>query len=175
MMQGMIRRLLVFIALSMAAVSPALAGVTVTFYSHELGNSFPHAFFRVTGTLDAGGPPVDQNYGFTARRVTPAILFGPVEGEIEHAKPGYVESSDAQFTLAISDAEYHRLMAVVEKWRSRPGRSYDLNKANCVHFIGEAAAAVGLVVDVPARLMKKPRSYLQDVQRRNSGLLAARP
>lgn len=166
------RRLFALLLLMLLA-SPAFASVSVTFYSHELGNSFPHAFFRVEGTLDRGGPRVDQNYGFTAKSVSPAILFGPVYGEIEHAKPGYVANSDAQFSLTISDAQYAALMAVVEKWRTRPGKSYDLGKANCVHFIGEAAAAIGLLVSFPKELMKKPRSYLQHVRSLNARLLAA--
>lgn len=57
--------------LALTFALPAQAAVTITFWSHELGNSFPHAFFSLRGTVDATGQPVDANYGFTARSVSP--------------------------------------------------------------------------------------------------------
>ena len=55
-------------------------------------------------------------------------------------------------------------MAVVERWRNRPQPSYNLNRRNCVHFVGELAEAVGLRVEYVQRLMKRPRSFLQHVR-----------
>lgn len=148
----------------------ARADILVTFYSHDFGSSFPHAFFTVKGTPDRGGESVDTNYGFTAKSVTPAILMGSVAGEVESVKPSYIASSDVRFSLRIDDARYDALMAVVAKWRAIPGKSYNLDKRNCVHFIGEAAQAVGLKVVFDRKLMKKPKSFLLNVQQLNPGM-----
>ena len=155
--------------LSLLPVS-ARAEITVAFYSHELGSSFPHAFIVLKGTPEAGGPPVDVNFGFTARSVTPAVLMGPVSGKIEAANPAYVRHSDLKFAFAISDQQYGQLMALVEKWRSLPGRSYDLNHRNCIHFVGDAAQLLGLKVMFDTTLIKRPRSFLENIIRLNPSL-----
>lgn len=149
------------------------AQITVAFYSHELGSSFPHAFIVLKGTPQAGGAPVDINFGFTARSVTPAILMGPVSGKIEAAKPAYVRHSDRKFAFTISDQQFDQLMALVEKWRTLPGKSYDLNKRNCIHFVGEAAQILGLKVIFDKSLIKTPRSFLESIIRLNP-MLASR-
>ncbi len=163
-------RILVFLLLVMAAV-PAGAAVEIAFYSRELGgNNFPHAFVHLRGTLDATGEPVDQSYGFTARSVTPALLFGSVSGEVIVEERRQIARSDRQFALALTDNQYRRVMAVIESWRRRPQPSYNLNRSNCVHFVGQIAAAVGLRVEYPGNLVKRPRSFLQSLIRLNPGL-----
>ena len=151
---------------------PAQAAVTITFWSHEFGNSFPHAFITLRGVPDAGGAPVDANYGFTAKSVTPALLFGSVPGEVEPANPGYIKSSDAQFSVVLTDAQYNAILRLISAWDEKTGDGhYNLNNRNCVHFVKEAARAVGLTdLDQP-KLMKKPRSYLLAVAEANQGRL----
>jgi hypothetical protein len=148
---------------------PAQAAVTITFWSHELGNSFPHAFFTLRGTPDAGGAPVDLNYGFTPQSISPAILWGPVKGRIDIAKPGYMNGSDAQFALVLTDAQYTSIRALVDEWDAVKGDpTYRMNTRNCVHFVAEAARRAGLrTLDFP-KLMKKPRSYLKAVAAANA-------
>lgn len=154
--------------LSLAAL-PAQAAVTITFWSHEFGNHFPHAFFTLRGTPDAGGARVDLNYGFTPKAITPAILFGPVKGRIDIAKRGYMDGSDAQFSLVLTDAQYADVLRLVDEWDETKGdNTYRMNSRNCVHFTQEAARRAGLVqVDFPD-LMKKPRSYLKAVAAANA-------
>jgi hypothetical protein len=151
--------------------SAAAAKVTVTFYSRELGVYFPHAFVRVTGATDAEpDKPIDTNYGFTAKSVTPAILLGPVAGEMKPANPTYVSRSDSHFSMVLTDAQYDQLLAVVKKWGSLPQPSYDLHRANCVFFVGDVARALGLTVDdSQPRLMTRPRSYIINLIRLNPG------
>jgi hypothetical protein len=153
---------------------PAQAAVTITFWSHEFGNSFPHAFFSLRGVPDAGGAPVDANYGFTAKAVSPAILFGAVPGRVEPSKSAYVDSSDAQFSVVLTDAQYTQVLALVAAWDEKTGdATYRLNTRNCVHFVKEAARVAGLTgLDFP-KLMKKPRSYLLAVQAANKGRVTA--
>ena len=145
------------------------AEVIVNFYSHDLGSRFPHAFFTVKGMLDRGGS-VDANYGFTAKSVTPAILMGSVAGSLEDVTPDYIAKSDKQFSVKVSDAQYDALMALVSKWRALPGKSYNLNTRNCVHFVGEAAQVVGLSVVFDKKLMKKPKTFLLAIIDRNPRL-----
>lgn len=164
-------RLLATIAallLSLAAL-PAHAAVTITFWSHEFGNHFPHAFFTLRGTPDAGGKAVDLNYGFTPKAISPAILFGPVAGRLDIAKRSYMEGSDAQFSLVLTDAQYADILRLVDEWDEKKGDgTYRMNTRNCVHFTKEAARRAGLSkLDFPD-LMKKPRSFLKAVALANA-------
>lgn len=155
--------------LTLACALPAQAAVTITFWSHELGNSFPHAFFTLRGTVDATGAPVDANYGFTAKSVSPALLMGTVKGRLDISKPFYISTSDAQFSYVMTDAQYADILALVAGWDEKTGDAhYNLNQRNCVHFVQEAARRLGLVgLDHPD-LMKKPRSYLKAVAQANT-------
>ena len=162
-------------ALLVAAAGPAGAAVTITFYSKELGATFPHAFVTMAGTLDRGGPAINVDYGFTAKTVSPAILWGRVAGEvISNHGAAYIKGSDKHFSLALSDAEYDRLMGTIARWRQAPQPSYDLGRHNCVHFVAELAGTLGMTADTPPRLMKKPRSYLEHLTEENRAWLTAR-
>jgi hypothetical protein len=153
--------------------APAAVAVEIIFYSRELGgDNFPHAFVVLRGSVDATGEAVDTTYGFTAKAVTPALLFGSVAGEIVVEGPRQIARSDRQFALTLSDARYAAVMAVVEEWRSRPQPSYNLNRRNCVHFVGALAEAAGLRVDYVQHLIKRPRSFLQHVRSLNPELAA---
>ena len=166
--------LLVFFLFGFQA--PAAASVEVAFYSRELGgNNFPHAFVALRGTIDATGETVDTTYGFTAKAVTPALLFGSVAGEVVVEGERQVARSDRQFSVTLTDDRYVALMAVVERWRSAPQPSYNLNRRNCVHFVAELAEAAGLRVERVDRLMKRPRSFLLHVRELNPVLSAPPP
>jgi hypothetical protein len=165
---------LLFAALLAVLAVPASAAVSITFYSKELSSSFPHAFVILEGTPDRGGPRIAEDYGFTAKTISPAILWGKVAGEVitDHTA-GYVKGSDRHFTVALSDSEYDRVMATIARWRSARQPSYDLDKHNCVHFVAEIAAAIGMTTDT-RKLMKKPRSFLETLTIRNRAWLTGR-
>ncbi|MEA3065248.1 MAG: hypothetical protein QOJ27_1694 [Sphingomonadales bacterium] len=169
-------RLIAVLAAALLALiaAPGWAAVSITFYSKELGASFPHAFVILEGTPDRGGPRIDEDYGFTAKTISPAILWGKVPGEVitDHSV-SYVKGSDRHFTLTLTDAEYDRAMATVQRWRAASQPSYDLDRHNCVHFVAEMAASVGLAVDTK-RFMKKPRSFLEALTGANRARLEAR-
>jgi hypothetical protein len=169
-------RLTAFLAAALLALTaaPAWAAVSITFYSKELGASFPHAFVILDGTPDRGGARIEEDYGFTAKTISPAILWGKVAGEVitDHTV-SYVKGSDRHFTLALTDSEYDRVMATIARWRAGKQPSYDLERHNCVHFVAEIAAAVGMTADTK-KLMKKPRSFLQTLTARNRAWLTAR-
>lgn len=157
--------------LAILGATPAAAAVEIAFYSRELGgNNFPHAFVSLRGTVDATGERVDTSYGFTARAISPAILFGSVAGEVLVEGPRQIARSDRQFAVTLSDDQYRAVLGVVARWRNRPQPSYNLNRRNCVHFVGELAQAAGLRVEYVRGLMKKPRSFLQHVRSLNPQL-----
>jgi len=163
-------RLIALLCLCLGYALPAQAAVTITFWSHELGNSFPHAFFTLRGIPDAGGAPVDANYGFTAKSVSPALLMGPVSGMLDIAKPTYINGSDAQFSVVMTDAQYTQVLKLIDAWsEGKPDSVYRLGDHNCVHFVKEAARIVGLSGLEQPKLMKKPRSYLKAVGAANVG------
>ena len=62
-------------------------------------------------------------------------------------------------------------LAVVEKWRSAPQPSYELDTHNCVIFVKEIAAAVGLTVSDDERFVRDPAGFLDDVKARNAAFL----
>ena len=160
-----------FIAL-LLLISPTQvrAEIIATFYSHDFGDHFPHTFFTLKGTVAATGEAVDTNYGFTAKTTSPAILFGSVIGMIETKDAKYIEDSNPHFTLKLDDAQYLALIDHVEKWRNIPGKSYNLNKQNCVHFVMEAAELLGLSVNRKSKLFKKPKSFLVEMMTLNPEL-----
>jgi len=167
----MVRIFLVLIAAFVSQLpAAAYAEVTATFYSRDFGDYFPHAFVRLTGTVESTGEKLDTNYGFTAVNVSPAILAGSVKGMIETKDAKYVSGSNAHFSLRLSDAEYAKFMAFVAKWRNLPGKSYSLNKRNCVHFAMEAALLLGLNVNRQSKFFKKPKSFVLEVMKLNNGL-----
>lgn len=149
--------------------SPALADVVVTFWSHERDQNYPHAFIVLRGTVDATGEVVNTNIGFTAVSASPMVLLGSVSGRMETVSASYIlrPASRPHFTLTLDDAGYARLMAFVARWRAAPQPSYNLNRRNCVHFVMEAAALLGLAVNRGSAHMRQPREFLDEVLRLN--------
>lgn len=161
----MTRLLLAALIALLLPFSPARADVDVRFFSRDFGEVFPHAFFEVEGP----GVP-KKNYGFTAKTISPAILWGPVAGEVMQVKPSYVAKSQHHFTLRVSDEQYRRLMAVADGWAARGPKSYDLYKANCVTFIADIVRALGLRTNPNTKFKGKPKSFLLEVMKLNPSL-----
>ena len=153
---------------------PAGAAVRLDFYSRHQARHFPHAFVVLQGALDDTGEPVDANYGFTPYGIGPALLLGPVRGKVVSADADYVTKGTRWLSLELTDAEYRRVAAVVEEWRTRPQPSYHLDERNCVTFVAALAAAAGLEPPADRALMKKPAAFLQALKLRNQPLLDVR-
>lgn len=152
---------------------PASASVTITFWSHEFNNSFPHAFITLRGTPDRGGHAVDMNIGFTAKHISPAILFGKVQGMLEPGDLNYVKGSDAHFSMVLTDDQYLTVLGVLKQFGPEGDQVYDLNHHNCVHFTQAVAAALGLAGTDQPKLMKKPTSFLNAVEAANAARVTA--
>ncbi len=164
-------RALLLSALLLLVPVQGKAAVSITFYSHEFGSSFPHAFISLSGTDDRTGQRIAENYGFTATHISPAILMGSVTGEVmshDAVKDSrYIADSDPHFTFVLSDSEYAAVRATIAKWAALKQPSYNLNRQNCVHFVADMAAALGMRADTPKALMKKPRSYTESLTAAN--------
>jgi hypothetical protein len=164
--------LILVIFMSVLMAQPVQADIIVRFYSHDFGRNFPHAFLRAKGSWDKNGKTVDDTFGFTAKRVSPALLVGPVPGDFEPVTKHALTISKLRFSVVASDAQYAALLAVVANWRKNPETNYDLERRNCVYFVGEAARALGLKVTFPKALMKSPSKYLLHIGQLNPQLSA---
>ncbi len=162
------RRILFRLVLTIAALTawaPAQAEVEVSFHSFSgsFFGRYPHAFVVFKGTLDGTGAVVDENYGFSARTAGPAVLAGPVAHGIYTEKPRYIRTTNRHFTITVSDATYRRMKEEVIAWRDAPGKYYDLDTRNCIHFVGRIAELAGLRVSYPSDMLRKPKAWLNHV------------
>jgi hypothetical protein len=169
-----LRWLLSFAALA-AFAQPASAKVEVEFHSFNgsiFFGRYPHTFVVFRGTLDDTGQAIDENFGFTAKHATPAVLAGPVEGEIYIEQPKWIGKTNTHFTVTVDDATYRKMRAEVDFWGHHPGKFYDLDHNNCISFVGKIAQMAGLKVDYPKKLMRKPRAWLNHIAALNPQLHA---
>lgn len=180
--RGAMRRAL-FIRLLMALVAAAGVGwspaahakVSISFHSFNgsvVFGRYPHTFILLHGTEEATGRVVNENYGFTAASVGPAILNGPVKHAVESEPTKYIRSTNRHFTIELSDAEYRRIADEVARWRDAPGKYYDLDTRNCIHFVGRMAELAGLKVTYPKSMLRKPKAWLNHVATLNPQLRA---
>ncbi|MEZ5680724.1 MAG: hypothetical protein R3E14_05450 [Erythrobacter sp.] len=168
---GRILRLLLG-CLALLSASAAMADVRVSFHSFNgsvLVGRYPHTFISLDGEL-SDGTKVHENFGFSAKNISPAILTGPVKHIILVEKEKWITKTNRHFTVTVDDEGYRNLVAEVERWRNAPGKYYDLDKRNCIHFVGAIASLLGATVDYPEKLMRKPRAWLNRVVANNPQL-----
>lgn len=169
-------RLFAPLVLLAALLAPSTAAAEVEVHFHSFNGSvllgrYPHTFVVFEGALE-DGTPVNENYGFTARKISPAILTGPVEHMVYVEKPKYIRSTNRHFTITVDDQTYRRMRTEVDAWRNAPGKFYDLDTRNCIHFVGEIAKLGGLKVEYPDNMLRKPKAWLNHVTRLNPKLRA---
>ena len=167
-----LRYLLALLALSWGTL--AAASVEITFHSFNgsiFAGRYPHTFVSMEGTLE-DGTQVKENFGFSARRATPAVLRGPVEHIVMTEKEKWLTKTNRHFTLTMTDRQYREVRALVEKWRSAPGKYYDLDTRNCIHFVGEIGRIMGLTIAYPDQLLRQPKSWLNHISMLNPRLKA---
>ena len=158
----MLARLFLLVAALLLPL-PAAAQVLLSFQSFNgsmFGGRFPHTFIVLQGTLDATGERIEENYGYSAKSASPAVLAGPVEAIVMVEKAKYVTTTNRHFTVPISDATYWRIREEVAAWRDAPGKTYRLDTHNCIHFVGRMAELAGLKVEYPKGMMRKPKAWL---------------
>ena len=175
--QRLLFRTIIALAALLAWTVPAAAQVQVTFHSFSgsfLTGRYPHAFVVFDGALDDTGERVHSNYGFSARSAGPSVLMGPVSHGMYTEKEKYIRSTNNHFTITVSDETYRRMMQEVAAWRDAPGKYYDLDRRNCIHFVGAIAQLGGLTVDYPQSMLRHPKEWLNHIAALNPQL-GARP
>ena len=164
------------ILLALISGAPAFAEVQIHFHSFNgsvLWGRYPHTFIVLEGTLEKTGAVVNENYGFSARSVSPAILSGPVEHMILAESAKNIAKTNRHFSITLTDAEYVRVLKLVQSWMDAPGKFYDLENRNCIHFVCEIARLIGLEVDYPPDLLRRPKRWLNHIAAQNPQLKAA--
>ena len=82
----------------------------------------------------------------------------------------YIRTTNRHFTITVSDATYRRMKQEVVAWRDAPGKYYDLDTRNCIHFVGRIAELGGLRVDYPPAMLRKPKAWLNHITTLNPQL-----
>ena len=167
---------IVLAIMSFGWATPALADVQLSFHSFNgsvLFGRYPHAFIVLEGELEETGETINENYGFTAKTVSTRILNGPVEHDVMVEKPKYIKKTNRHFTVTITDEQYHEVIALVRKWRDAPGKFYDLDTRNCIHFVGEIARIAGITIEYPENMLRRPKKWLNYITGLNPQLGAA--
>lgn len=172
----MMRPVMQFLALlALAWSGPALAEVQIHFHSFNgsvLFGRFPHTFIVLDGALEETGEPIAENYGFSAKRPNASVLNGPVEHTFLTETERNVRRTNRHFSLTITDDQYRAVIAEVRRWQTAPGRYYDLDTRNCIHFVGTIAAMLGVKVEYPDTMLRRPKKWLKHIVRLNPGLEA---
>lgn len=166
-------RLVLILAALVAWTVPAHAEVKVHFHSFSgsFFGRYPHAFVVFEGTLD-NGQVINENYGFSAKTAGPNVLMGPTQHIVMTEKPKYIRTTNRHFTLTVPDDTYRRMKAEVIAWRDAPGKFYDLDERNCIHFVARIAELGGVKVEFPEDLLRKPKQWFNHIARLNPQLRA---
>ncbi len=163
-------RLFLFAILALLLAAPARAQLTAHFYSRDFGTHFPHAAIRIEGAMAATGQRIDVNYGFTARQVTRELLTQDVPGYVQTLDAAGLATMERRFSVAVDAAAYRRLMARVAAWQRLRQPGYRLMRRNCVHFVMDMGAALGLNVNRRSEYFTKPRQFLDEMRALNPGV-----
>ncbi len=151
----------------------AWAQVQIHFHSFNgsvLMGRYPHTFIVLEGTLEETGEVVNENYGFSARTISTRILRGPVEHVVVAESEKQVRRTNRHFTLTLTDAQYHQIIAEVRAWENAPGKYYDLDERSCIHFVGAMAQILELTVDYPDNMLRRPKKWLNHITELNPQL-----
>jgi hypothetical protein len=152
---------------------PAAARVMLSFHSFNgsiMGGRYPHTFIVLEGALDSTGKAVSENYGYTATAVGPVMVGRTVPGKIMVERPKYIHTTNRHFSVPLTDAQYYAVITEVRGWWNDPAHPYDLERRNCIHFVGRIAELVGLRVEIPQNLLRRPKAWLNLVTRLNPRL-----
>ena len=153
----------------------AMAAVEIHFHSFNgsLFGRYPHTFIVLDGTLEADGRVIKENYGFSAKSSTAAILSGWTEHMVYVEKDKYIRKTNRHFSMTLTDEQYQRIVEEVRKWKDEPGERYSLGERNCIHFVGEMAKILGLKVEFPKNMLRRPKKWLNHITGLNPELGAS--
>lgn len=151
----------------------AFAAVEIHFHSFNgsvLFGRYPHTFIVLDGTLESTGEVVKENYGFSARSSAAAITSGWAAHMVLHESDKNVRKTNRHFSMKLTDAQYRQIVAEVRKWQTEPGKRYSLDERNCIHFVGRMAEILGLKVEFPKDMLRRPKKWLNHITSLNPSL-----
>lgn len=150
----------------------AMAAVEIHFHSFNgsVFGRYPHTFIVLDGTLEADGSVIKENYGFSAVSSTAAILSGWTSHMVYVEKDNYVRKTNRHFSIQLSDEQYFRIVAEMRAWKDEPGKRYSLDERNCIHFVGQMASILGLKVEYPKNMLRRPKKWLNHLTSLNPQL-----
>jgi hypothetical protein len=152
-------------------IIPATQGARsfyVEFRARDETNAFGHSYIAL-GIVDFNGE-IRQTVvaGFMPRGATDDSWshFGiPVTGVVGVVRSDFIRRPDARFRIAITAANYHRIVNKIREMR-RTWTTYELLFRNCNSFVGQIASIAGLRIPLlPARL---PVTYVSELRTLNS-------
>jgi hypothetical protein len=170
-MTRLIKNLVLLFAL--LSSGPAFAEVEIHFHSFNgsvLWGRVPHTFIVLEGTLEDTGEAVNENYGFSARSSAAAITKGWAEHMILGESEKNVRNTNRHFSITLTDDQYREIVAEVRKWQNEPGKRYSLDERNCIHFVGRMAELLGVKVDYPKKMLRRPKKWLNYITQMNPRL-----
>lgn len=152
-----------------------MAAVEIHFHSFNgsVFGRYPHTFIVLDGTLEADGRVIKENYGFSAKNTTAAILSGWTEHMVYIEKDKYIRKTNRHFSITLTDEQYFQIVAEKEAWRTEPGERYSLGERNCIHFVGAMARVLGLKVEYPSNMLRRPKKWLNHITTLNPQLGAS--
>ena len=176
-MQRLFLRILapVLTLLALAWSTASMAAVEIHFHSFNgsIFGRYPHTFIVLDGTLEADGTVIKENYGFSAKSSTAAILSGWTSHMVYVEKDKYVRKTNRHFSLPLSDEQYFEVVAEMRAWKDEPGKRYSLDERNCIHFVGRMASLLGLRVEYPENMLRRPKKWLNYITELNPQLGAS--
>lgn len=166
-----------FLALfALLSSTAAVAEVQIHFHSFNgsvLSGRYPHTFIVLEGTLEADGRAVNENYGFTAKSVMAAATRDWADHLVEAEEEKYVRSTNRHFSITLTDEQYFAIVREVRKWENEPGKRYSLDERNCIHFVGAMAAMLGVKIEYPKNMLRRPKKWLNHITTINPQLGAS--
>ncbi|UAB78701.1 hypothetical protein INR77_02945 [Erythrobacter sp. SCSIO 43205] len=165
--------LLTLIALAWSTASMAAVEIHFHSFNGSVFGRYPHTFIVLDGTLEADGRVIKENYGFSAKSSTAAILNGWASHMVYVEKDKYIRKTNRHFSITLSDEQYHRIVAEMRAWRDEPGKRYSLDERNCIHFVGRMASILGLRVEFPENMLRRPKKWLNHITALNPQLGAS--
>jgi hypothetical protein len=120
------------------------------------------------GDLGPEHLPIDRSVGFSAVRVSMAIVARPVPGMLLREPRAQIARSKRYFAVRLTDARYRAVDAAIRRWQAAPQPSYNLERRNCVHFVAAVARASGLRVPSATAYWRDPSAFVGALRATNA-------
>jgi hypothetical protein len=138
------------------------------FRAREEAGGFGHSYIALGSVGSNGEERQTVVAGFMPRSMIDDYWsqFGiPVAGVVGVVRSDFVRRADARFRIAISKANYYRIVSRIQEIR-RTWRTYELLLSNCNNFVSEVANTTGL--RTPLLAAQLPVAFVSELRTLNS-------